>query len=119
MLNKRIPFTININVIFYIYDDYLCFCVIIIIADVFKPILDLAISKRVTNTNKNTLLNGSNNFAKFFNIPIKNIFLDKDISKEAFQSKENFILNNSEHLDGLNFKDGLNLATKKLQYLNK
>ena len=59
------------------------------------------------------------NFAKFFNIPIKNIFLDKDISKEAFQSKENFVLTNSEHLDGLNFKDGLNLATKKLQELNK
>ena len=59
------------------------------------------------------------NFAKFFNIPIKNIFLDKDISKEAFQSKEDFVLTNSEDLDGLNFKDGLNLATNKLQEINK
>ena len=59
------------------------------------------------------------NFAKFFNLPIKNIFLDKDISKEAFQSKEDFVLTNSDSLNGLNFKDGLNLATKKLQQINK
>ena len=32
------------------------------------------------------------NFAKFFNIPIKNIFLDKDISEEAFQNKDGFVL---------------------------
>ncbi|MBT3561596.1 MAG: leucine--tRNA ligase, partial [Flavobacteriaceae bacterium] len=59
------------------------------------------------------------NFAKFFNLPVKNIFLDKDISKEAFQSKEDFVLTNSDSLNGLNFKDGLNLATKKLQQINK
>ena len=59
------------------------------------------------------------NFAKFFNLPIKNIFLDKDISKEAFQSKDGFVLTNSESLNGLNYKDGINLATEKLKQLNK
>ena len=59
------------------------------------------------------------NFAKFFNIPIKNIFLDKDISKEAFGNKDGFVLSNSDFLDGLNFKDGLALAIKKLNDLKK
>jgi leucyl-tRNA synthetase len=59
------------------------------------------------------------NFAKFFNIPIKNIFLDKDISEEAFQNKDGFVLTNSSFLDGLNFKDGLSLAIKKLKEVNK
>ena len=59
------------------------------------------------------------NFAKFFNIPIKNIFLDKDISEEAFQNKDGFVLTNSSFLDGLNFKEGLSLAIKKLKEVNK
>ena len=59
------------------------------------------------------------NFAKFFNIPIKNIFLDKDISEEAFQNKDGFVLTNSSFLDGLNFKDGLSLAIKKLKEVKK
>ncbi len=59
------------------------------------------------------------NFAKFFDIPITNIFLDKDISNEAYQSKDDFILTNSSFLDGLNFKDGLSLAINKLKSVNK
>ena len=59
------------------------------------------------------------NFAKFFDIPIRNIFLDKDISNEAYQSKDDFILTNSSFLDGLNFKDGLSLAINKLKSVNK
>ena len=59
------------------------------------------------------------NFAKFFNIPIKNIFLDKDISEEAFQNKDGFVLTNSSFLDGHNFKEGLSLAIKKLKEVNK
>ncbi|MGV3695787.1 leucine--tRNA ligase [Flavobacterium sp.] len=48
-------------------------------------------------------------FAKHFNIPIKNIF-DKDISEAAFGAKEGFILENSDFLNGLGYKD----ATKKI-----
>jgi len=59
------------------------------------------------------------NFAKFFDIPIRNIFLDKDISNEAYQSKDDFVLTNSSFLDGLNFKDGLSLAINKLKSVNK
>jgi leucyl-tRNA synthetase len=59
------------------------------------------------------------NFAKFFDIPIRNIFLDKDISNEAYQSKDDFVLTNSSFLNGLNFKDGLSLAINKLKSVNK
>ena len=52
------------------------------------------------------------NFAKFFNIPIKNIFFDKDISEGSFQNKDGFVLTHSSFLDGLNFNTGLSLAIK-------
>ncbi|MCB9203023.1 MAG: leucine--tRNA ligase [Flavobacteriales bacterium] len=48
-------------------------------------------------------------FAKYFDLPIKNIF-DKDISENAFTEKENFILENSDFLTGLNYKE----ATEKI-----
>lgn len=48
-------------------------------------------------------------FAKHFNIPIKNIF-NKDISEAAFGEKEGFVLENSDFLNGLGYKD----ATKKI-----
>lgn len=58
-------------------------------------------------------------FAKFFDLPIVNIFKDIDISKEAFKEKDNFVLTNSEDLNGLNFKKGYLLAREKLEKSNK
>lgn len=49
-------------------------------------------------------------FAKHFNIEIKNIFADTDISEEAFGSKDNVKLQNSGFLNGLDYKK----ATKKV-----
>ena len=43
-------------------------------------------------------------FAKKYNIDIINIFKDVDISKEAFTSKENFILSGSSFLNGLPYE---------------
>lgn len=48
-------------------------------------------------------------FAKHFDLPIKNIF-DQDISERAFTEKENFKLENSDFLNGLNYKE----ATEKI-----
>ena len=48
-------------------------------------------------------------FAKHFNIPVKNIF-NQDISEQAFTEKGNFILENSDFLNGLNYKE----ATEKI-----
>ncbi|MBT5396229.1 MAG: leucine--tRNA ligase [Flavobacteriaceae bacterium] len=59
------------------------------------------------------------NFAKFFNLPIVNIFKDIDISNEAFKEKDGFILTNSEELNGLDFKKGFDLAIEKLEKINK
>ena len=59
------------------------------------------------------------NFAKFFNLPIANIFKDIDISNEAFKEKDGFILTNSEELNGLDFKKGFDLAIEKLEKINK
>jgi len=54
-------------------------------------------------------------FANFFKgqdgmQEIKNIFANADISKEAFSSKDNVVLTNSDFLNGLNYKE----ATKKV-----
>lgn len=49
-------------------------------------------------------------FAKHFNLPIINIFKDKDVSETAFVDKEGFVLENSSILDGLNFQE----ATDKI-----
>jgi len=49
-------------------------------------------------------------FAKHFDIPIKNIFANVDISKEAYGSKDNVVIANSDFLNGLNYKE----ATKKV-----
>lgn len=49
-------------------------------------------------------------FAKHFNLSIPNIFKDKDISETAFIEKEGFELENSEVLNGLNYKQ----ATEKI-----
>src|SRR5690606_13097043 len=49
-------------------------------------------------------------FAKHFNLPIPNIFKDKDISEAAFVEKEGFVLENSDILNGLNYQE----ATEKI-----
>lgn len=48
-------------------------------------------------------------FAKHFNIEIKNIFDGVDISEKAYDEKENITLENSDFLNGLDYK----AATKK------
>ena len=55
-------------------------------------------------------------FAKHFSIPIKNIFLDIDISKKAFTKKSEFKLMNSDFLDGLDY--GLSMK-KVISYIEK
>ena len=44
-------------------------------------------------------------FALKYNIPIKNIFKNIDVSKSAFVKKEGFTLKNSEILDGLEYEE--------------
>ncbi|NNK83374.1 MAG: leucine--tRNA ligase [Flavobacteriaceae bacterium] len=51
-------------------------------------------------------------FAKYFNIPIPNIFESVDISKEAFADKDNTIITNSDFINGMNYKK----ATKRVIY---
>ncbi len=52
-------------------------------------------------------------FAKHFNIPIKNIFADTDISEEAYTAKEGSVtITNSDFLNGLTVKK----ATKAVIY---
>ena len=46
-------------------------------------------------------------FAKYFSIPIKNIFSDVDVSEEAYSDKSNFKLKNSEFLDGLSYEESI------------
>ncbi|MBA5629256.1 leucine--tRNA ligase [Moheibacter lacus] len=49
-------------------------------------------------------------FAKHFNLPIIDIFKDIDVTENAFVEKEGFVFQNSEMLDGLNYKE----ATQKI-----
>ncbi|SCY46119.1 leucine--tRNA ligase [Flavobacterium caeni] len=49
--------------------------------------------------------------------PIKNIFADVDISKEAFSSKDNVTIANSDFLDGLNYKEATQKAIAELEKL--
>jgi leucyl-tRNA synthetase len=54
-------------------------------------------------------------FAKHFNIPIPNIFEGVDISEEAYASKDNVKITNSDFLDGLNYKKASKTAIYKLE----
>jgi leucyl-tRNA synthetase len=63
-------------------------------------------------------------FANFFKgqngMPeIKNIFANVDISKEAFGSKENVIIANSDFLNGLNYKEATKKVIEELEKLNQ
>lgn len=58
-------------------------------------------------------------FAKHFNIPIKNIFGGVDISKEAYASKDNVIIDNSDFLNGLDYKQATKKAIEALEELGQ
>jgi leucyl-tRNA synthetase len=50
---------------------------------------------------------------------IKNIFKNIDISKEAYTSKEGFVLNNSDFLNGLNYKEATQKVIEELEKINQ
>jgi len=58
-------------------------------------------------------------FAKHFGIPIPNIFEGVDISEEAYGSKDNVKLKNSEFLNGMNYKKATKRAIYELEQLGQ
>ena len=54
-------------------------------------------------------------FAKHFEIPIKDIFENADISEEAHSGKEGTVIANSDFLSGLEYKEALQKAILKLE----
>ena len=54
-------------------------------------------------------------FAKHFEIPIKDIFENADISEEAHGGKEGTVIANSDFLNGLEYKEALQKAILKLE----
>ncbi|MEO8773032.1 MAG: DUF559 domain-containing protein [Gelidibacter sp.] len=58
-------------------------------------------------------------FAKHFNIAIPNIFEGIDISEEAYGSKENVIIANSDFLNGLTYKEATKKAISELEKINQ
>lgn len=58
-------------------------------------------------------------FAKHFNISIPNIFEGVDISEEAFASKDNVKIDNSDFLNGLNYKKATKRAIYELELIGQ
>ncbi|MBC2844306.1 leucine--tRNA ligase [Winogradskyella flava] len=58
-------------------------------------------------------------FAKHFDIPIPNIFEGVDISEEAFASKDNVKIANSDFLNGLNYKKATKRAIYELEQIGQ
>ncbi|WP_047550016.1 leucine--tRNA ligase [Psychroserpens sp. Hel_I_66] len=58
-------------------------------------------------------------FAKHFNIAIPNIFEGVDISEEAYGSKDNVKIANSDFLNGLNYKKASKTAIYELEKLGQ
>ena len=54
-------------------------------------------------------------FAKYFNLPIPNIFEDIDINESAFTDKVNIIISNSDFLNGLSSKEASDKAIAALE----
>ncbi|MFY7665117.1 leucine--tRNA ligase [Flavobacterium sp.] len=54
-------------------------------------------------------------FAKFFNLPIPQIFEDQDTDTAAFTNKGGFSLMNSGFLDGLDYKDAMKKVIQALE----
>ena len=63
-------------------------------------------------------------FANFFKAQkgmpaIKNVFENVDISKEAYGSKDNVIIGNSDFLNGLNYKEATKKIIEELEKINQ
>jgi leucyl-tRNA synthetase len=58
-------------------------------------------------------------FAKHFDLPIRNIFENADISEEAFSGKEGTVIANSDFLDGLEYKAALQKAILELEKIGQ
>ena len=58
-------------------------------------------------------------FAKHFNIPIKNIFDNVDISETAYGSKDNVILANSDFLNGMDYKEATKAVVDSLEKMGQ
>ncbi|WP_179315934.1 leucine--tRNA ligase [Winogradskyella undariae] len=58
-------------------------------------------------------------FAKHFDIAIPNIFEGADISEEAYASKDNVKITNSDFLNGMNYKKASKLAIYQLEQLGQ
>jgi len=58
-------------------------------------------------------------FAKHFDIAIPNIFEDVDISEEAYGSKDNVKIANSDFLDGMNYKKATKRAIYELEQIGQ
>ncbi|WP_179318499.1 leucine--tRNA ligase [Winogradskyella helgolandensis] len=58
-------------------------------------------------------------FAKHFDIAIPNIFEGVDISEEAYASKDNVKIANSDFLNGMNYKKASKLAIYQLEQLGQ
>lgn len=54
-------------------------------------------------------------FAKHFDIPIKNIFANADISEEAYTGKEEAVIADSDFLSGLAYKEALPKSIEELE----
>ena len=54
-------------------------------------------------------------FARHFNIGIENIFEGVDVSEEAFTSKDNFTLKNSDFLNGMGYKEATAKVISELE----
>ncbi len=54
-------------------------------------------------------------FAKHFDIPIKNIFQDVDISEQAHTSKEGIVITNSDFVNGCSYLDASNKVIQELE----
>ena len=58
-------------------------------------------------------------FAKHYELPIRNIFKDVDISEEAFSGKEGTVIANSDFLSGLQYKEALNKSILELEKIGQ
>ena len=58
-------------------------------------------------------------FAKHFGLPIPNIFMATDISKEAFSDKNSAIIAKSDFLNGMNYKKATKRAIYELEQLGQ
>ncbi|MDG2108440.1 MAG: leucine--tRNA ligase [Flavobacteriaceae bacterium] len=54
-------------------------------------------------------------FAKHFDIPIKNIFKNVSIEKKAFTDKEISVIDNSDFLSGLSYEKAIKIVIQKLE----